>query len=75
MMPSPWAGTRRSAETQKLVDLLLAKNPQGLRQLKFMSNKNVEAELYTAQGVEGLLGRLMGDSQVCCDLQSNVTPT
>ncbi len=43
------------AETQKLVDLLKIKNQQGLRQLKFMINKNVEADLYTAQGFE-LLG-------------------
>lgn len=42
------------AETQKLVDLLLIKNQQGLRQLKFMINKNVEADLYTAQGFEAL---------------------
>lgn len=44
-----------ATETQKLIDLLLMKNQQGLRQLKFMINKNVEADLYTAQGFE-LLG-------------------
>ncbi|MGB3472601.1 MAG: enoyl-CoA hydratase/isomerase family protein, partial [Erythrobacter sp.] len=42
------------AETQKLVNLLLMKNQQGVRQLKFMINKNVEADLYTAQGFEAL---------------------
>jgi enoyl-CoA hydratase len=42
------------AETRKLVDLLLMKNQQGVRQLKFMINKNVEADLYTAQGFEAL---------------------
>ncbi|MEN0067744.1 MAG: enoyl-CoA hydratase/isomerase family protein [Myxococcota bacterium] len=41
-------------ETQELVDLLRLKNPQGLRQLKFMINKNVEADLYTAQAFEVL---------------------
>lgn len=41
-------------ETAKLIDLLLMKNQQGLRQLKFMINKNVEADLYTAQGFEAL---------------------
>jgi len=42
------------AETEKLVELLLMKNQQGVRQLKFMINKNVEADLYTAQGFEAL---------------------
>lgn len=42
------------AATDELVDLLLIKNQQGLRQLKFMINKNVEADLYTAQGFEAL---------------------
>ena len=45
----------------ELVDLLLIKNQQGLRQLKFMINKNVEADLYTAQGFEALgAGLTMG---------------
>ena len=48
------------AETQKLVELLLLKNQQGLRQLKFMINKNVEADLYTAQGFEALGAALTG---------------
>jgi enoyl-CoA hydratase len=47
-------------ETQQLVDLLLIKNQQGLRQLKFMINKNVEADLYTAQGFEALGSALTG---------------
>jgi enoyl-CoA hydratase len=46
------------AETQKLVDLLLMKNMQGVRQLKFMINKNVEADLYTAQAFEAMGGAL-----------------
>lgn len=48
------------AETQALVDLLVMKNQQGLRQLKFMINKNVEADLYTAQGFEALGAALTG---------------
>lgn len=42
------------AETRKLVDLLLMKNQQGVRQLKFMINNNVEADLHTAQGFEAM---------------------
>ncbi len=49
-----------AVETQKLVDLLLMKNQQGVRQLKFMINKNVEADLYTAQGFEALGAALSG---------------
>lgn len=41
-------------ETTKLVQLLLTKNQQGLRQLKYIINRNVEADLYTAQGFEAL---------------------
>jgi enoyl-CoA hydratase len=48
------------AETRALVDLLLMKNHQGVRQLKFMINKNVEADLYTAQGFEALGAALTG---------------
>lgn len=63
---SPWRGLELGlfnrvvpddaleSETQALVDLLGCKNQQGLRQLKFMINKNVEADLYTAQGFEAL---------------------
>jgi enoyl-CoA hydratase len=55
-------------ETRKLAMLLLLKNQQGLRQLKFMINKNVEADLYTAQGFEamgaGLTSALIGSWQV-----------
>jgi enoyl-CoA hydratase len=54
------ADDQLAEETQKLVDLLLIKNQQGLRQLKFMINKNVEADLYTAQGFEALGSALTG---------------
>jgi enoyl-CoA hydratase len=62
------ANDRLEAATQELVDLLLIKNQQGLRQLKFMINKNVEADLYTAQGFEalgaGLTAAVMGGWKV-----------
>jgi enoyl-CoA hydratase len=47
-------------ETGRLVELLLLKNQQGLRQLKFMINRGVEADLYTAQGFEVLGAGLTG---------------
>ncbi|MEM8800114.1 MAG: enoyl-CoA hydratase/isomerase family protein [Pseudomonadota bacterium] len=43
-----------AAATDELVDLLRTKNQQGLRQLKFIINKNVEADLHTAQGFEAV---------------------
>lgn len=53
---------------RQLVELLLMKNQQGLRQLKFMINKNVEADLYTAQGFEalgaGLTAAVLGGASV-----------
>ncbi len=42
------------AEVEKLLTLLRAKSQQTLRQLKFIINKNVEADLYTAQAFEAL---------------------
>ena len=57
--------------TEELIALLRMKNHHGLRQLKFIINKNVEADLYTAQGFEALqaaytaaagLGDLVPDS-------------
>jgi enoyl-CoA hydratase len=42
------------AEVDKLLDVLRTKNQQTLRQLKFILNKGVEADLYTAQGFEAL---------------------
>ncbi len=46
-------------ETRKLVDLLLSKHQQGLRNLKFMITKNAETDLYTAQGFEALGAGMM----------------
>lgn len=40
------------AEVAKLLDVLAIKHQQGLRQLKFIINRGVEADLYTAQGFE-----------------------
>ncbi len=44
------------AEVDKLLEVLRSKNQQGLRQLKFMINRGVECDLYTAQGFEALGG-------------------
>jgi enoyl-CoA hydratase len=45
---------RLDAEVDALVELLLTKNQQAVRQLKFIINRGVEADLYTAQGFEVL---------------------
>jgi enoyl-CoA hydratase len=49
---------RLNEEVEKLLEVLSAKNQQGLRQLKFMINRGVECDLYTAQGFEALSGAL-----------------
>lgn len=49
---------RLDAEIEALVEVLLSKNHQAVRQLKFIINKGVEADLYTAQGFEMLSGGL-----------------
>lgn len=43
-----------------LVEVLLSKNQQAVRQLKFIINRGVEADLYTAQGFEALSAGLTG---------------
>jgi enoyl-CoA hydratase len=59
---------RLDAEVDALVHVLLSKNQQAVRQLKFMIDKGVEADLHTAQGFEalsaGLSGALNGAWQV-----------
>ncbi len=45
---------RLDAEVDALVEVLLTKNHQAVRQLKFIINRGVEADLYTAQGFEAL---------------------
>ncbi len=48
------------AEVRKLLAVLASKHQQGLRQLKFIINKGVECDLYTAQGFEAISGALVG---------------
>ncbi|MHA1104547.1 MAG: enoyl-CoA hydratase/isomerase family protein [Promethearchaeota archaeon] len=47
-------------EVELLLDVLKTKNQQGMRQLKFIINRGVECDLYTAQGFEVLSGALTG---------------
>ena len=42
------------AEVNRLLEVLKIKNHQGMRQLKFIINRGVECDLYTAQGFEVL---------------------
>lgn len=48
------------AEVGRLLEVLRAKNQQALRQLKYIINRGVECDLYTAQGFEALSGALIG---------------
>jgi enoyl-CoA hydratase len=48
------------AEVNKLLEVLRSKNQQGMRQLKFIINRGVECDLYTAQGFEVLSAGLTG---------------
>jgi enoyl-CoA hydratase len=47
-------------EVNHLLQVLRSKNQQGVRQLKFIINKGVECDLYTAQGFEALSAALTG---------------
>ncbi|MFX1495437.1 MAG: enoyl-CoA hydratase/isomerase family protein [Promethearchaeota archaeon] len=47
-------------EVNKLLEVLKSKNQQGLRQLKFIINRGIECDLYTAQGFEVLSAGLTG---------------
>ncbi|MBN2846459.1 MAG: enoyl-CoA hydratase/isomerase family protein [Deltaproteobacteria bacterium] len=47
-------------EVEKLLEVLQSKHQQGLRQFKFMINRGVECDLYTAQGFEALSAALTG---------------
>lgn len=47
-------------EVERLLKVLKSKNQQGMRQLKFIINRGVECDLYTAQGFEVLSGALTG---------------
>jgi enoyl-CoA hydratase len=59
---------RLDDEVQALVDVLLSKNQQAVRQLKFIIDNGIEADLHTAQAFEklsaGLTGALNGGWQV-----------
>lgn len=46
------------AEVGRLLEVLRSKNQQGLRQFKYMINRGVECDLYTAQGFEAFGGAL-----------------
>ncbi len=56
------------ANVEQLVEVLLSKNQQVLRQLKFIINRGVEADLATAQGFEvmsaGLIGAISGAPEI-----------
>jgi enoyl-CoA hydratase len=56
------------AEVDALVQVVLSKNQQAVRQLKFVIDKGVEADLHTAQGFEvlsaGLTGAVNGAWQI-----------
>jgi enoyl-CoA hydratase len=54
------ADERLEAEVGALVEVLLSKNQQAVRQLKFIINRGVEADLATAQGFEALSAGLTG---------------
>jgi enoyl-CoA hydratase/carnithine racemase/ketosteroid isomerase-like protein len=51
---------RLEAEVDALIEVVLAKNQQAVRQLKLIIDKGVEADLHTAQGFEALSAGLTG---------------
>jgi len=51
---------RLQEETDELVRVVLSKNQQAVRQLKFMIDEGAEADLHTAQGFEALAAGLTG---------------
>jgi len=51
---------RLQVELDALVRVLLSKNQQAVRQLKFMIDRGIEADLHTAQGFEALSAGLTG---------------
>ena len=54
------ANDQLDEEVERLIEVLKSKNQQGMRQLKFIINRGVECDLYTAQGFEVLSGALTG---------------
>lgn len=53
------ANDRLEAEVERLLEVLRSKNQQAIRQLKFIINRGVECDQYTAQGFEALSGGLI----------------
>jgi enoyl-CoA hydratase len=51
---------RLGAEVDALIQVLLSKNQQAVRQLKLIIDKGAEADLHTAQGFEALSAGLTG---------------
>jgi enoyl-CoA hydratase len=51
---------RLAAEVDALIQVLLSKNQQAVRQLKLIIDKGAEADLHTAQGFEALSAGLTG---------------
>jgi enoyl-CoA hydratase len=51
---------RLPAEVDALIEVLLSKNQQAVRQLKLIIDKGAEADLHTAQGFEALSAGLTG---------------
>ena len=51
---------RLAAEVEALIEMVLAKNQQAVRQLKFIIDNGVETNLHTAQGFEALSAGLSG---------------
>jgi enoyl-CoA hydratase len=54
------ADDKLDEEVEHLLEVLKTKNQQGMRQLKFIINRGVECDLYSAQGFEVLSGALTG---------------
>lgn len=54
------ANDKLDEEVEHLLEVLKTKNQQGMRQLKFIINRGVECDLYSAQGFEVLSGALTG---------------
>jgi enoyl-CoA hydratase len=48
------------AEVNRLIEVFRVKNHQAVRQLKYIINRGVECDLFTAQGFEALSGALSG---------------
>jgi enoyl-CoA hydratase/carnithine racemase len=59
------------AEVNALLDVLRSKNQQAMRQLKYIINRGVEADLHTAQGFEALSATLIAALAGMTDIPDN----